>query len=89
MSRRLRKACSDKSNALIAEKSQKLLLDVDFLLYPNTMLIEFKITNFRSIREEQTFSLVANNADKDLAACITASSKNSWQRSMEEEKKDC
>lgn len=34
------------------------------------MLIEFKTTNFRSIREEQTFSLVANNADKDLASCV-------------------
>lgn len=34
------------------------------------MLIEFKVTNFRSIREEQVFSLVANNADKDLAPCV-------------------
>ena len=34
------------------------------------MLIEFKVTNFRSIREEQTFSLVASNADKDLAPCV-------------------
>jgi predicted ATPase len=34
------------------------------------MLIEFKVTNFRSIREEQTFSLVASNADKDLPACV-------------------
>jgi hypothetical protein len=34
------------------------------------MLIEFKVTNFRSIREEQTFSLVASNADKDLPECV-------------------
>jgi uncharacterized protein len=34
------------------------------------MLIEFKVTNFRSIREEQTFSLVASNTDKDLPACV-------------------
>lgn len=34
------------------------------------MLIEFKVTNFRSIREEQVFSLVANKADKDLAPCV-------------------
>jgi hypothetical protein len=30
------------------------------------MLIEFKVANFRSIREEQTFSLVAAKADKSL-----------------------
>lgn len=34
------------------------------------MLIELKVTNFRSIREEQTFSLVAGNADKELASCV-------------------
>src|SRR5208282_4846492 len=34
------------------------------------MLIEFKVTNFRSIREEQKFSLVASNADKDLPSCV-------------------
>src|SRR5580658_10363306 len=34
------------------------------------MLIEFKVTNFRSIREQQTFSLVASNTDKDLPACV-------------------
>lgn len=34
------------------------------------MLIEFKVTNFRSIREEQTFSLVAAKTDKDLPACV-------------------
>ncbi|HBA84743.1 MAG TPA: ATP-binding protein [Verrucomicrobia bacterium] len=34
------------------------------------MLIEFKTTNFRSIREEQTFSLVASNADKELSSCL-------------------
>jgi hypothetical protein len=34
------------------------------------MLIEFKVSNFRSIREEQKFSLVAENADKDLPACV-------------------
>jgi hypothetical protein len=34
------------------------------------MLIEFKVANFRSIREEQTFSLVAENSDKDLPACV-------------------
>ena len=34
------------------------------------MLIEFKVANFRSIREEQTFSLVANNADKELPGCV-------------------
>jgi uncharacterized protein len=30
------------------------------------MLIEFKVANFRSIREMQTLSLVATNADKEL-----------------------
>lgn len=35
------------------------------------MLIEFKATNFRSIREEQTFSLVASNAVKDMDDCLT------------------
>ncbi len=34
------------------------------------MLIEFKVTNFRSIREEQKFSLVAGNTDKDLPSCV-------------------
>lgn len=34
------------------------------------MLIEIKVSNFRSIREEQTFSLVAGNADKELAPCV-------------------
>lgn len=34
------------------------------------MLIEFKIGNFRSIREVQTLSLVASNADKELHSCI-------------------
>lgn len=34
------------------------------------MLIEFKISNFRSIREEQTFSLVAGNVDKELTSCV-------------------
>jgi AAA15 family ATPase/GTPase len=34
------------------------------------MLIEFKVTNFRSIREEQKFSLVASNTDKDLSDCV-------------------
>ena len=34
------------------------------------MLIEFKVTNFRSIREEQKFSLVAGNTDKDLLSCV-------------------
>jgi AAA15 family ATPase/GTPase len=34
------------------------------------MLIDFKITNFRSIREEQTLSLVASNYEKDLPDCV-------------------
>lgn len=34
------------------------------------MLIEFKTANFRSIREEQTLSLVVNKADKDMASCV-------------------
>lgn len=34
------------------------------------MLIEFKVANFRSIREEQTFSLVAGNVDKELTSCV-------------------
>lgn len=34
------------------------------------MLIDFKVTNFRSIREEQTLSLVASNYEKDLTDCI-------------------
>lgn len=33
------------------------------------MLIEFKVSNFRSIREEQTFSLVASS-DKELSPCV-------------------
>src|SRR5450631_1918535 len=35
-----------------------------------SMLIEFKVGNFRSIREAQTLSLVASNADKELHCCI-------------------
>jgi hypothetical protein len=34
------------------------------------MLIDFKVANFRSIRDEQTLSLVASNADKELNSCI-------------------
>jgi hypothetical protein len=34
------------------------------------VLIEFKVANFRSIREEQTFSLVAANADKELPESV-------------------
>ena len=34
------------------------------------MLIEFKISNFKSIREEQTFSLVAKNSDKGLPEAL-------------------
>lgn len=34
------------------------------------MLIEFKCSNFRSIREEQVFSLVAKKTDKNLSPCI-------------------
>jgi uncharacterized protein len=34
------------------------------------MLIEFKVSNYRSIREEQTFSLVASNTDKELPSCV-------------------
>lgn len=34
------------------------------------MLIEFKVANFRSIREEQRFSLVASNSDKNLPQCV-------------------
>lgn len=34
------------------------------------MLIEFKVSNFRSIREEQTFSLVASNSGKELESCV-------------------
>lgn len=34
------------------------------------MLIELKVANFRSIREEQTFSLVASNHETDLPECI-------------------
>jgi AAA15 family ATPase/GTPase len=34
------------------------------------MLIEFKVSNYRSIREEQTFSLVASNSDKELPSCV-------------------
>ena len=34
------------------------------------MLIEFKVANFRSIREQQTLSLVASNADKSLNGCV-------------------
>ena len=31
------------------------------------MLLEFRIRNFRSIKDEQSLSLVAAPADKDLA----------------------
>ena len=34
------------------------------------MLIEFKVTNFRSIREQQTLSLVAAKSDKALPECV-------------------
>lgn len=34
------------------------------------MLIEFKVSNFKSIREEQTFSLVASNSDKELPGSV-------------------
>lgn len=34
------------------------------------MLIEFRVSNFRSIREEQVFSLVASNAIKELDDCV-------------------
>jgi AAA15 family ATPase/GTPase len=34
------------------------------------MLIEFSVTNFRSIREKQTLSLVASGAAKDLPSCV-------------------
>lgn len=34
------------------------------------MLIEFKVANFRSIREPQTLSLVASNADQSLSGCV-------------------
>ena len=34
------------------------------------MLIEFRAANFRSIREQQIFSLVASNADKELPSCV-------------------
>lgn len=34
------------------------------------MLIEFRCTNFRSIREEQVLSLVAKNTDRTLSSCI-------------------
>jgi uncharacterized protein len=34
------------------------------------MLIEFKVTNFRSIREEQTLSMVASNSEKNLPECL-------------------
>lgn len=34
------------------------------------MLIEFKVKNFRSIRDEQTLSLVATKANKELPDCI-------------------
>ncbi len=36
------------------------------------MLIEFKVSNFRSIREEQTFSLIASNYEKNHAECLIA-----------------
>jgi hypothetical protein len=34
------------------------------------MLIEFKVENFRSFRETQTFSLIASNADKTLPSNV-------------------
>ncbi|WP_340123421.1 ATP-binding protein [Methylobacter svalbardensis] len=34
------------------------------------MLIEFKVANFRSIREVQTLSLVADNIDKDMTSAL-------------------
>ena len=34
------------------------------------MLIEFKVSNFRSIREQQTLSLVADNLDKDMTDAL-------------------
>ena len=34
------------------------------------MLLEFKVKNFRSIREEQTLSLAASKADKKLNDCL-------------------
>ena len=34
------------------------------------MLIEFKVANFKSIREEQTLSLVAGNMDKELTGSV-------------------
>ncbi len=34
------------------------------------MLLEFKVTNFRSIRETQILSLVASNSDKDLPQSV-------------------
>ncbi len=34
------------------------------------MLIEFKVKNFRSIRDEQTLSLVATKANKELPDCV-------------------
>ena len=34
------------------------------------VLIEFKVANFRSIREEQTFSLVASGSDDELPDCV-------------------
>jgi uncharacterized protein len=34
------------------------------------MLIDFKVTNFRSICEEQALSLVASNYEKDLPDCV-------------------
>ena len=34
------------------------------------MFIEFKVANFRSIREEQTFSLVASKSDDQLLDCV-------------------
>ncbi len=36
------------------------------------MLIEFKVANFRSIREEQTLSLVASNYEKGCDECLIA-----------------
>jgi hypothetical protein len=39
-------------------------------MYHAAMLIEARVSNFRSIREQQILSLVANNADKDLPLCV-------------------
>jgi len=50
--------------------SKFLVVFPKIINYYQNMLIEFKVANFRSIREEQTFSLVASKSDKDLPACV-------------------